>query len=304
MKHVAQRSHSHRRWWLFGVIVGIIVALGGLFWYQQTKSTNPRPQTMHFVALGDSLTQGIGYADDHTGYLPALSSQLKQDYRVTLKTHNFGIGGLRSDQIDERIKTNQEEQQAIRRAQLIAITAGGNDLLQSLQSNITVDDDQKLVQKLKPAKATYEARLTRLLSRLKQLNPKAQIYLFGFYNPVYVYFANATAITRAVNDWTAVNKTVAQKTARVTYVDINNVLSRGQFTSKKAQDKLVKEGQKASTSLRNPESADAIIQATQSGEKNHYLSQHDHFHPNQRGYTLMARQLASAVAKVNHWTTK
>ncbi|WP_054758669.1 hypothetical protein [Secundilactobacillus collinoides] len=57
--------------WLAVVVVLAIIGGGG-YWYlhqQQTATTEkdktPTTKQVKLVAIGDSLTQGIGYANDH-----------------------------------------------------------------------------------------------------------------------------------------------------------------------------------------------------------------------------------------------
>ena len=77
-----------------------------------------------YVAMGDSLTEGIG--DDIIGYekLP-FPEQLA--HHLNIQTlHNLGTSGLRSDQVLQ----TQLQQTLDLKPDLVSITAGGNDILQ------------------------------------------------------------------------------------------------------------------------------------------------------------------------------
>lgn len=293
------------------ILVLLIVIAGGWFWWQQqapTKSTSTtkpiKPKTVRVVAVGDSLTQGIGYADDHQGYLPILKRQLNQKYYVKTSTANFGIGGQRSDQIDRRVLTNAKLRHAVRRANIVTLTAGGNDLLQSLEKNILVSNDAQLTKKMAPLKKQYQQKLTQMVADVRALNPRAQIYLFGIYNPVYVYFTNATMISSAVNQWNEVNQTVASSQRRTYFVNVNKTLSQGQYQTASEQAKLQAENKSNDQAFVNPTKVEKMLQTQDNKEKNAYLSTDDHFHPNKKGYTIMANKLGQSIAQHADWRTR
>ncbi|MCH5461381.1 lysophospholipase [Lactobacillus sp. LC28-10] len=294
--------------WVSAILILIVIIGGGWFWYQYQQDPKNTQQnkplvmkTVRVVGVGDSLTQGIGYDDDHQGYLPILKQQLSQDYDVKPKTANFGIGGERSDQIDRRVQTNQKLRRALRRANVIAITAGGNDLLQSLEKNITVNSNAQMTQKMTPLKTKYQQKLTQLIADVHEVNPRAQIYLFGIYNPVYVYFTNATMISTAVNQWNQVNQQVAASQPKTHFVNVNRALSHGQYQSANAQAKLKEENQQNNQDFVDPGKVQTLLQTQDSKEKNAYLSTEDHFHPNKKGYHVMASKLGQAIQSSVNW---
>lgn len=294
--------------WFSAVLVIMIIVGGGWFWLQHqpgSKNLSQRKpivqKTVRVVGVGDSLTQGIGYADDHKGYLPLLKKQLKQTYYVKPQTANFGIGGERSDQIDHRVQTSQKLRRSLRRADVIAVTAGGNDLLQALEKNIMVNNDTQMTNHLAPLKTAYQQKLTQLIADVREVNPHAQIYLFGIYNPVYVYFTNATMITTAVNQWNQVNREVAEAQSQTHFVNIDSVLSFGQYQSANAQAKLKAENRQNDQAFVDPQKVEKLLQTQDSKEKNAYLSTEDHFHPNKKGYNVMASKLSRQIQSNVNW---
>ncbi|GAX01961.1 GDSL-type esterase/lipase family protein [Secundilactobacillus silagei] len=236
--------------WVLALLLVVIIIGGGWFWLQRqpsSDSASPRrpiiQKTVRVVGVGDSLTQGIGYDDDHQGYLPILKQQLRRDYYVKPKTANYGIGGQRSDQIDRRVQTNKKLRRSLRHADVIAVTAGGNDLLQGLEKNILVNSDEQMARKMLPLKNEYQQKLTQLIADVHEVNPRAQVYLFGIYNPVYVYFTNATMISTAVDQWNQVNRRVATEQSKTHFVNVNSTLTHGQYRTADAQAKLKAENQ-------------------------------------------------------------
>lgn len=293
---------------IVSLIVLVAVIAGGWFWWQTQQTAKPtqtkkviKPQTVRVVAVGDSLTQGIGYADDHQGYLPMLKQALNKQYYVKTKTANFGIGGQRSDQIDHRVQHNSKLRHALSRANMITLTVGGNDLLQNLEKNVLVSSNAKMAKKMAPLRSRYQLKLQKLIRDVQAVNPKAPIYLFGTYNPVYVYFTNAKMISEEVNQWNQVNQTVAANASHTYFVNVNRELTYGQYRSTSAQAKLKTENKTNNQIFVDPTKVEKMLQTQNSKEKNAYLSTHDHFHPNKKGYRLMANKLVQVIEKHAKW---
>ena len=141
------------------------------------------------VALGDSLTQGVGDPKKAGGYVSRTKQALDKKGYKHVTTVNYGIAGQRSDQIDKRVQNNVKGlSSSLKKANIIVLTFGGNDLLQSLQSNALVDGKAKFNSRMKQASITYQAKVNRLMNDIRKENKKAPIYVFGIYNPIYVYF--------------------------------------------------------------------------------------------------------------------
>ncbi len=136
------------------------------------------------VALGDSLTQGTG-DDAGEGYVKKTVKLLrdKTGMPVTL-VNNLGVGGLRADQLADTLTDNSSYADAIRQANLILLTIGGNDLFRSAQGALHTPQgiqtelaDEFISEGL--------GRLDRILTQLHAINPDARIIYAGLYNPFY-----------------------------------------------------------------------------------------------------------------------
>ena len=118
----------------------------------------------------------------------------------------------------------------------------------------------------------FQKRLATLLTTIRKENPTAPIYVFGIYNPFYVYFPKMTAMTNSVKAWNQATQKTLQQFDRTYYVDIDSVLSNGETAANKASAK------------------EALKEAT-SGDGNPLIFSQDHFHPNNAGYGQMTKQL-------------
>lgn len=70
---------------------------------QATKSATK--EVIHYTAIGDSLTEGIGDLTNSGGFVPLVARDLQEQYHLNgVQIDNFGKNGDRSDQILKRIK--------------------------------------------------------------------------------------------------------------------------------------------------------------------------------------------------------
>ncbi|KPN79729.1 SGNH superfamily hydrolase [Apilactobacillus kunkeei] len=261
------------------------------------KITNVnKNKKVSFVALGDSLTQGVGDPKKTGGYVSRTKQALNKKGYKHVTTFNYGIAGQRSDQIDKRVQNNVKGlSSSLKKANIIVLTVGGNDLLQSLQSNALVDGKDKFNSRMKQASITYQAKVNKLMNDIRKENKKAPIYVFGIYNPIYVYFANVNVINQYVDKYNQITSGVVLRNKKAHFVGITP-LSYGQYKSKAQKEKLVESSDEVSF---NP--LDILKLDDAKGELNNYISPDDHFHPNNKGYNYMTDRLVSQLFKYNDW---
>lgn len=269
-----------------------LIFLGGFLFFSKphqelSRQTNSRiVKKLNLVAIGDSLTHGVGDPTKKGGYVRLIKQQLKKDdYQV--KTANFGKTGDRSDQIQARIEQQSQIQTALKKADVITLTVGGNDLMKVLQDNFLLLASNQLAAAMPKAKQTYQASLTSLLKTIRMYNKQAPIFMFSIYNPFYVYFPQITDLQKYTNQWNKLAQKVAGNTSKVYFVDINQQLSQGQYLHQS------KEQLKATTAVDLTKVSSEKLEEILSNqkEKNNYLSSDDHFHPNLKGYQYMTEQL-------------
>jgi len=293
------------------VVVAVLAAL--TYWHPGTRTmtttTEKTPSNqrtaVRIVALGDSLTQGVGDQQDDGGYTGRIKTMVHRQNHVKVTMHNYGLAGDRSDQIEKRLVASPSMQKQVGKANAITLTVGGNDLLQTLTKNVTINQQSRLNKQLDQAEASYALRLQSLLSTIRQYNGQAPIYLYTIYNPIYVYFANLDQITNAVDDWNAVTAKTAKRYKSLYLVDINRALSVGQYKSITQQAKLKRTAQQSNDGeLSTASFQKQILASDSSKELNDYLSPADHFHPNAKGYRLMTEKLYTQMQLHQQWLLK
>ncbi|MFD1471325.1 DUF459 domain-containing protein [Companilactobacillus mishanensis] len=227
------------------------------------KKVIPKKKSIKIVAIGDSLTEGIGDSKSiGGGYVTRLSNKVKEDDKVKVSSDNFGVSGNTSSQIIDRISFDQKIHKSLPKADIITVTVGGNDFMHLLKKK-GMDLTEK---NISDEQVKFDRRLGVLLADIRHYNGHAPIYLVGIYNPFSIYLANVTDAKTAFVKWGQASEEVADSVNNTYYVDINN-LYETKYVDKKAK--------KTGT---NP-----------------YLSDQDHFHPNAKGYDMMTEKIYDQV---------
>ncbi|MGN1280036.1 MAG: SGNH/GDSL hydrolase family protein [Limosilactobacillus sp.] len=300
--------------WLVTILV-VIVALGvGWGWNQlstgrsgaQTKQAQvhqPRyveRKHVKLVALGDSLTHGQGDETNNGGYVGIIKQKIEHRYHKTaVTTVNYGVSGDRSDQILARLNSQKKLRQDLRQADVITMTVGGNDLMQKLEAD-AMDSPAQIKSDVKAASSTYRQKLHRLFTAVRKQNPHAPIFVMSIYNPFYTYFPNVTTISDAVGYWNKTTRQVMGQYSRMYFVDIDHLMSYGQYRTKAERQQLVTAENKSNHGKVNQT---RVIKVMDDKDKNlnRYISTDDNFHPNHTGYEHIAQQLFKAMVHHHGW---
>ena len=289
-----------RKYVTIGSIVLLLAGLGVGIWLTMQKPTlnTATPQQaakiakvnkVQLVALGDSLTEGVGDDGQQQGYTGRIAQQIQQKYDVDVTMANFGRSGDRSDQIQHRLATQSNMQSAMQHAQAIILTVGGNDLQQLLLKNQSAQSPEALTKAVKSGQSAYRQQLTTLFQTIRQYNPHAPIYIFGNYNPIFVHFPNRQDFNTDVALFNAINQEVAKANKNSHYVGIFD-LTYGQYRTESARKKLIASAKVADQTTKNPDQFLKKL-SDKPAFTNKWISTTDHYHPNKKGYDFMTTQL-------------
>lgn len=228
-------------------------------------------QTFSYVALGDSLTEGVGDTTNQGGFVSLVSQSLSNDYGYQLDAKNYGVAGNTSKQILARMKKQDDLQKALEEADLMTLTVGGNDLRKVILDNIT---ELKISTFTKPSKA-YSKRLLEIIALARQNNPDLPIYVFGIYNPFYLNFPEMTDMQTIVDNWNQVTQDTISDLEQVYFVPINDLLYQG------------------------INGEEGVSQSSEEDGKivNDALYVEDNFHPNNTGYEIMKRAVLEKISE-------
>lgn len=257
--------------------------------FANTKNTPSQNQTktLHYAALGDSLTQGVGDATNQGGFVPLFAKEIENNNsQLVVKSQNFGKEGDTSAQIYTRMTTQSKIEKGLKNADIITITVGGNDVMKVLRDNIAKISNMTAKSFKKP-QAAYQKRLRKIFSTIRKNNPTAQIYVLGIYNPFYLNFPNITVMQTVIDNWNTATQSVVNSENKATFVPINDLLYKGI------------DGKQAVEENSNTGSSSTSTSSSSSEVQNDLLYTGDHFHPNNTGYQIMADAVYKAYQKVN-----
>ena len=228
-----------------------------------------------YAALGDSLTEGVGDATGQGGFVPLFAKEIENSTGGSVSSQNFGKAGDTSTQIYNRMMKSKKITDGLKKANIITITIGGNDVLKVIRDNVTILSSMTEKDFVKPEEL-YQARVKKLLDKIREDNPQAQIYVLGIYNPFYLNFPDLTVMQNVIDSWNTATAGVVSQEKNTYFIPINNLLYKG------SGDKQAVEADSSTSAVAN-----------------NLLYTEDHFHPNNIGYQIMADAVFASYKEVN-----
>lgn len=140
-----------------------------------------------YLALGNSLAAGqTPYKEIDKGYPDYIAEKLDELGFLQDFTDSFAVPGYTSADVLEDMENDVEIddvsiQKFIKKAEIITLDAGANDLLKEIKitdSGISLDPE-----KIADTLDDVNGNLKKILRKIKKLNPKAEVYVMGYYNP-------------------------------------------------------------------------------------------------------------------------
>ena len=238
-----------------------------------------KKQAFTYVAIGDSLTQGVGDTTNQGGFVPLLAQSLTNETDFEVKAINDGASGNTSSQILSRMQEKKEIGKDLKQARLMTLTVGGNDLRKAVledTSNLDLDRFDK------PAKR-YVKNLKQIIDLARKDNPDLPIYVVGIYNPLYLNFPDLTDLQTVVDQWNQRTEQTLAAYKDVYFVPVNDLLYKG-IDGKSG----VTEWEQGKETITN----DALYDE-------------DSFHPNNTGYEIMKEAVLERIhATKKNWSER
>ena len=152
---------------------------------------------IHYLALGDSLTQGVGDEFNQNGYTKRLSEKLEQWPAISnVQLDNRGKRGRKTDQLLQLLEKGHYDEE-LAQADLITITMGGNDVMKIVKSDIFSLRKEMFDAERDGFKKRYE----KILAEIRARNSEVPIILIGFYNPFSIVTDEETPFELIINEW-------------------------------------------------------------------------------------------------------
>ncbi|WP_027409767.1 SGNH/GDSL hydrolase family protein [Anoxybacillus tepidamans] len=175
------------------------------------------PKDLNILAMGDSLTEGVGDGDHNGGYVSDVKEKLLSYKGIrSVNVTNLGKRGLRISQLNDMIRENE---QAVQEADVILITIGGNDVMKIVRSHL-FDLTYSLFEK---KQKVFAIKLHELIGTLRSLNPHATIVLIGLYNPFSSPLQAIPEIDKVIDFWNGGSKEVLRQYDHTVFVEIKDL---------------------------------------------------------------------------------
>lgn len=211
-----------------------------------TKTENIK-NTINIVALGDSLTKGMG-DDTGKGYVGDIADEAKKRTSKKVSLLNLGINGQTSDQLRKQLQ-KPEVQRQIKGADIILITIGGNDLFRGGQGLVDYKSENMVKIKKK-----YLDNLKSILGQVHLVNSGSTVFFVGLYNP-FGNLSTGKETSKVVRRWNYDSAEISADFPKVIFVPTFDLFEL---------------------------------------KVNDYLYS-DKFHPNAKGYRLIAERVAGLL---------
>ncbi|WP_084786800.1 SGNH/GDSL hydrolase family protein [Bacillus tuaregi] len=166
------------------------------------------------VAIGDSLTQGVGDETGNGGFVGILKHSF-EDNQLNISIENYGKRGNRTDQLLKRLD-NKEIASSIEKADTVIITIGANDIMKVVKSHLT----NLTLEPFEKEREEYIERLRDIFQKINDLNPEVQIYLVGFYNPFEQFFGDIEEFRMISDSWNEAGRFVTEEFHNVEYIPV------------------------------------------------------------------------------------
>jgi lysophospholipase L1-like esterase len=179
--------------------------------YTDIRGSSASTKVINLVALGDSITHGIG-DPAKKGYVQGVQAKLEEVHKTPVKVNNFAIPRYSTDKVLEQMQDKKITAQ-LKKAHYIILYIGTNDFRKSANYQFNPLD----VKKINEGKVTFTSNLNKILKYIRKDNPTAPIFVLGLYQP-YVEYPNQQEILNTIKDWNVGIVKVASNFERTYYV--------------------------------------------------------------------------------------
>ncbi|TVY03918.1 GDSL-type esterase/lipase family protein [Paenibacillus cremeus] len=136
-----------------------------------------------YVAAGDSLTAGVG-AQSGMGLVPQYRMLTAKYAGQHVKSSNHGISGATTGDILKMLQKNERVRSTMAGADIITLTAGGNDLIQAAKRFASHKDMNVLEQALTKCHDQYADLIETILKLKGNRSRRYIIRAADLYNPL------------------------------------------------------------------------------------------------------------------------
>lgn len=175
-------------------------------------------QPLQVVAIGDSLTHGTGDPSGK-GYVGIFVGQLKKSTKPPVRLTNVAVSGQRAPQLGSQLK-QPNIRQLLKKADIILMTIGGNDLFQGGKTLDHLNDRY-----IRQSEQDYLANLKAIYAAIRALNQTAVVIHVGLYNP-FIELKESRLTSSIITQWNADSEKLAFNYKNIIYVSVFDLFQR------------------------------------------------------------------------------
>lgn len=138
---------------------------------------------LSYVALGDSLTVGVGASFLTPGFVGRYVRLTEKKLDRRIFTDIFVKSGIETSGVLDIVRSESLHRK-ITRANIITISAGGNDLIQASKDFIESGDQAEIAQSVKECHSNMMKIMAMIHELKKDCGVPFIIYLLNLYNPL------------------------------------------------------------------------------------------------------------------------
>lgn len=168
-----------------------------------------------YIALGDSLTRGVGSAKGQ-GFVSLVGNKLEKNKTVE-RFQNLGVSGARIENLLSQLE-QKEVIRSLEHAKIITVTIGGNNLFNrgEVLKNFSEEAALKTLK-------TEVPNLEKVFKIIREKNPDAVVLYMGLYNP-FKQSPNGDAFDSIIQQWNTDARTLGLK-YKIDVVDTFNLVT-------------------------------------------------------------------------------
>lgn len=200
---------------------GFVDLLENVFKIDWSSRVDIEARDVKYLALGDSLTRGVGDETQEYGYTIRLQKELEKWSAVNqVELDNRGKNGRRSDQLLALLQKGHYDEE-IAEADLITLTLGGNDVMKVVKKHLFSMQKSMFDKQMPKFTANYED----IMAEIRMRNPEVPIVLVGFYNPFSIIVDEITPFDPIINEWNIEIEKMAQQDENACFVSIEDLFT-------------------------------------------------------------------------------
>lgn len=177
------------------------------------------PKDIVYVALGDSLTEGVGDELNQQGYVGRLSDQMLGWEGVKyVEVENTAKKGRRTDQLLAQLESGKIDEQ-LKKADFITLTMGGNDLMKIVRRDLLNLNKEAF----DTERIEFQKRYGKIMELIRKQNKSAPIILISVYNPLSIFTKEKSDLNTIMYEWNTDIQDFADADKNACFVNVEDL---------------------------------------------------------------------------------